>query len=152
MITQKLLTIIFLVLFIMMTISYADALCVKATKVNVRMGPGTIYDIAWEVYKYMPFLKVGVSLEGNWYAVRDVDGDVNWIHKNLVTDTYRCAVVKTEKVNVRKGPGINYSKIFLSPTERYHSFKVLKTKAAWVKVKDEWDNIGWIHRRYLWIQ
>ncbi len=132
--------------------SYADALCVSTNKANLRDGPGTNYEVVWEVYKYMPFLKVGVSLSGNWYAVRDVDGDVNWIHKGLMTNRYHCAVVKTEEVNVRTGPGTKYSKSYSSPAKKYYSFKVLKRKGMWIRVKDEWGDIGWIHRNYLWIQ
>jgi SH3-like domain-containing protein len=132
--------------------SYVDALCVSTNKANLRDGPGTNYEVVWEVYKYMPFLKVGVSFSGNWYAVRDVDGDVNWIHKGLMTNRYHCAVVKTEEVNVRTGPGTKYSKSYSSPAKKYYSFKVLKRKGMWVRVKDEWGDIGWIHRNYLWIQ
>jgi SH3-like domain-containing protein len=100
----------------------------------------------------MPLLKVGISTSGEWYAVKDVDGDVNWIHKKLVTSRYRCAVVKTEEVNVRTGPGTSYSKCFFSPAKKYYSYRVLKRKGMWVKVRDESNNTGWIHRSYLWIQ
>jgi SH3-like domain-containing protein len=58
----------------------------------------------------MPFYKIGVSNDGTWYAVKDVDGDVNWIYKNLVTNRFHCAVVKSDWVNVRTGPGTNYRK------------------------------------------
>ncbi|MFH1701890.1 MAG: SH3 domain-containing protein [Nitrospirota bacterium] len=131
---------------------YTYALCVNTWKANIRTGPGTNYENTWEVYKYMPLLKVGISLSGEWYAVKDVDGDVNWIHKRLVTSRYRCAVVKTEEVNVRTGPGTSYSKCFFSPAKKYYSFRVLKRKGIWVKVRDELNNTGWIHRNYLWIQ
>jgi SH3-like domain-containing protein len=131
---------------------YANALCINTEKANVRTGPGTNYEVIWEVYKYMPFMKVGVSLSGEWYAVKDVDGDVNWIHKRLLTNKYKCAVVKTEDVNVRTGPGTKYSKSFSNPAKKYHTFKVLKRKGAWVRVQDEWGSTGWIKRNYLWIQ
>jgi SH3-like domain-containing protein len=130
----------------------ANALCVSAQKANLRVGPGTNYEIVWEIYKYMPFLKVGVSLSGDWYAVSDIDGDVNWIHKKLVTNTYKCAVVKTEVVNVRTGPGTNYSKSSLNPAKKYYSYKIMKRKGMWVKVMDECCDIGWIHHSYLWVQ
>ncbi|MGQ9571025.1 MAG: SH3 domain-containing protein [Thermodesulfovibrionales bacterium] len=35
---------------------------------------------------------------------------------------------------------------------KYYSFRVLKRKGMWVKVRDEQGNIGWIHRNHLWIQ
>jgi SH3-like domain-containing protein len=149
---KKLLVALGIILFVLFILRHSNALCVSAQKTNLRDGPGTNYEITWEVYKYMPFSKVGISLSGEWYAVKDVDGDVNWIHKRLVTSRYRCAVVKTQEVNVRKGPGTNYSKVFFSPAKKYYSFRVLKRKGMWVRVKDEQGNIGWIHRNYLWIQ
>jgi len=141
-----------MILSVLFILKHSNALCVSAQKANLRDGPGTNYEIAWEVYKYMPFSKVGISLSGEWYAVKDVDGDVNWIHKRLLTSRYRCAVVKTGEVNVRTGPGMNYSKSFFSPAKKYYSFRVLKRKGMWVRVKNEQGNIGWIHRNYLWIQ
>jgi SH3-like domain-containing protein len=149
---KKILVALGMILSVLFILRNLDALCVSMQKANLRDGPGTNYEIAWEVYKYMPFLKVGTSLSGKWYAVGDVDGDVKWIHKRLVTSRYRCAVVKTQEVNVRTGPGTNYSKSFISPAKKYYSFRVLKRKGMWVKVRDELNNTGWIHRNYLWIQ
>lgn len=147
--------IIYILLFFVISVLWATpayTLCVKINKANLRTGPGTSYEKAWEVYKYMPFLKVGASISGDWFAVKDVDGDINWIHKKLITTSFQCAVVKKASVNVRKGPGTNYSISSLSPAAQYSSFRILKKKGAWVRVKDEWDHIGWIHTDYLWIQ
>lgn len=149
---KKMNSVLLAVIFSLLTAGYANALCVNAQKANLRSGPGTNYGIAWEIYKYMPVAKVGVSLSGEWYAVSDVDGDVNWIYKRLLTDKYKCAVVDMDEVNVRTGPGTNYSKSPLSPAKKYYSFKVLKRKGQWIKVKDEWGNTGWIHRNFLWIK
>jgi SH3-like domain-containing protein len=132
------------------TSSYSHALCVNVPEANLRKGPGTKYDKTWEVFKYMPFLKIGQK--GNWYKVKDVDGDIHWIYKKLVTDKFRCAVVKVDKANVRSGPGTKYSKKALSPALKYDSFKVLKIKSSWVKVIDEFGDTGWIFRKLLWIQ
>jgi SH3-like domain-containing protein len=137
--------------FLLISPVFSHALCVKGSLVNVRSGPGTGYKSVWQVFRYMPLKKVGVSLSGDWYAVRDVDGDVSWIHKTLVTGAYRCAIVKSEIVNVRTGPGTHYPKKYSEPMKQYDSFRVLKTKGAWVRVKDDMNNSGWIHKRYLWI-
>ncbi len=149
---KKILVALGMILSVLFILRHSNALCVSAQKANLRAGPSTNYEIVWEVYKYMPFVRVGVSLSRSWYAVRDVDGDVNWIHKKLITEKYKCAVVKTEEVNVRIGPGTNYSKSSLSPAKKYYSFKVLRRKGMWVRVRDELGNIGWIHRNYLWIK
>jgi len=142
--------IMLVVMFSLLTVGYTDALCVSAQKANLRTGPGTNYDVAWEVYKYMPFSKVGLSLSGYWYAVKDVDGDVNWIHRGLLNDKYKCAVVKTDEVNLRGGPGTNYSKVGVA--KKYFSFRVIGKKGVWIKIKDEWNSTGWIHRNFLWIK
>jgi SH3-like domain-containing protein len=133
-------------------ILFADfslALCVNVPEANLRSGPGTKYEKTWEVFKYMPFNKL--SKRGNWYKVKDVDGDTHWVYRKLVTDKFRCAVVKVEKANIRNGPGTNYSKNALSPSLKYDSFKVLQIKSSWVKVIDEFGDTGWISRKLLWI-
>ncbi|MDD5009038.1 MAG: SH3 domain-containing protein [Syntrophorhabdaceae bacterium] len=132
--------------------STLDALCVKVTKANLRTGPGTNYEVGWTVYKYMPFEKVGMSLSGNWYAVKDVDSTVLWIYRNLLTSKYRCAVVNTEGVNVRTGPGVQYGKRFGKPMEKYYSARILKKKGAWLKIIDGDNETGWIRKDYVWIR
>lgn len=144
--------IVLCLLFALFVVSPAYAVCVSVPKANVRIGPGTWYEKMWDIYKYTPLQKIGVSLSGDWYAVRDVDGDIVWIDKKNVTDKYRCAVVKKDKVNVRKGPGTSKSLSSLSPAVHYDSFKIMEKRGEWVKVKDEKGDIGWIDKSYLWIQ
>jgi SH3-like domain-containing protein len=140
------------IILLILNVQTIHAFCVKVSKANIRKGPGTEYKKAWTIYRYMPLLKVGVSADGTWYAVKDVDGDVGWIHKKLVTAQYRCAIVKSETVNVRIGPGTSYQKSAMSPAFLYYAFKLIKRQSSWVKIKDEIGNIGWIHKNYLWIQ
>lgn len=58
----------------------------RSDPINVRVGPGQKYDIAWT------FLKSGIPVEivqefDTWRKIRDVDGDEGWIHMNLLTGT-----------------------------------------------------------------
>ncbi len=140
-------------LAVMLAISFgtqALALCVSAPEANLRGGPGTKYEKRWLVFKYTALKKI--AKRKGWYKVRDVDGDVHWIFGRLVTDRYRCAVVKVEKANVRTGPGTRFKKSAMSPAIKYDSFKVIRRKGEWVKVMDEFGDKGWIHRKLLWIQ
>jgi SH3-like domain-containing protein len=130
----------------------ADALCVNVSAANVRSGPGKQYEVVWTVYRYMPFEKVGESLPRGWYAVKDVDGEVNWLSRNLVRKDVSCAVVKKVRTNVRKGPGTHYGKTSWSPVQQYSSFKVLRRKGSWVKVRSEWGEVGWIYKNNLWVR
>ncbi|WP_370320067.1 SH3 domain-containing protein [Oricola sp.] len=56
----------------------------KAAKVNMRIGPGSDYKVA---YRY---LKPGIPMEiiqeyDNWRRVRDADGTTGWIHGSLLS-------------------------------------------------------------------
>lgn len=151
---MKLFSVMFCVIcaVLICSVDHSSALCLKMSEANIRSGPGKNYEIIWQVYRFMPFEKVGISLSGNWYAIRDLDGDVGWVYKNLVTNKYRCAIVKSRVVNIRKGPGTNYAKAFSEPAQRYDTFRIIQRQGAWMKVKDEWNNVGWIHRDYLWVR
>lgn len=128
----------------------AEAICVKAPRANIRSGPGTHHGKTWEVYKYMPFKKI--KRRGAWVKIQDVDGDRHWVHKKLITDNYRCAVVKKKKVNLRAGPGTKYPKAWqMQEAEKYTSFKLLKTKGKWAKVKDSYGDSFWVHRSLVWV-
>ena len=139
-------------IFSVFAVNPAYAVCVNVSKANVRTGPGTWYEKMWDVYKYTPLQKVGVSVSGDWYAARDVDGDIVWIKKGLVTNGYGCAVVKTHQVNVRTGPGTSRPLSPLSPAVHYDSFRVMEKRGGWIKVKDEKGNTGWIDKSDLWTQ
>lgn len=139
----------FVFLLILLTTNSAYGLCVKAPKANLRSGPGTNYEKTWHVFKYFPFKKIGKK--GNWYKVKDVDGDMHWIYRKLVTGNFDCAVVKTNVANVRSGPGTNFDTRYFSPAVKYDSFRVLKRQGKWVKVIDEFGDKGWIYRKLLWI-
>ncbi len=146
---KKSLILLVVLFYLILFADFSLALCVNVPDANLRSGPGTKYEKTWGVFKYMPFNKL--SKKGNWYKVKDVDGDTHWIYRKLVTDKFRCAVVKVEKANIRNGPGTNYSKNALSPSLKYDSFKVLQIKSSWVKVIDEFGDTGWISRKLLWI-
>ena len=63
----------------------------KASRVNMRVGPGREYSVDWM------FTKRGLPLEiiqeyDNWRKVRDADGDEGWILQSLLTGK-RTAIV-----------------------------------------------------------
>lgn len=64
----------------------------RSAPINVRVGPGTRYDIAWI------FKKAGLPVEiiqeyDTWRKIRYVDGDEGWIHQSLLIGT-RTALVQ----------------------------------------------------------
>ncbi|SFC00441.1 SH3-like domain-containing protein [Devosia psychrophila] len=58
----------------------------RSEPINVRVGPGQKYDIAWT------YLKSGIPVEivqefDTWRKIRDMDGGEGWIHQNLLAGT-----------------------------------------------------------------
>ncbi len=56
----------------------------RSNPINVRVGPGTRYEIAWN-YKVS-----GVPVEiiqefDTWRKIRDVEGDEGWVHQSLLS-------------------------------------------------------------------
>jgi len=55
----------------------------RSTPINVRVGPGTKYDVAWV------YVKAGTPVEiiqefDTWRKIRDADGSEGWLHQNLL--------------------------------------------------------------------
>ena len=153
---QKMNTIFLIFISIMLTALFifpqtdADALCIDNKRANLRQGPGMHFEKLWEVFKYMPFKEL--KTKGDWVRIEDVDGDIYWVHKKLTTTKYKCAVIKENKTNLRKGPGTTYAQVSWSPVDKYFSMKVLKTKNNWVKVEDGAGDRAWVYRPLVWIQ
>lgn len=56
----------------------------RSEPINVRVGPGTKYEVAWT------YLKSGIPVEivqefDTWRKIRDVDGSEGWVHQNLLS-------------------------------------------------------------------
>ena len=75
----------------------------RSDPINVRVGPGQKYEIAWT------FLKSGLPVEivqefDTWRKIRDVDGAEGWVHQNLLSGTraaYVTPVVANGEIPLR---------------------------------------------------
>gem|GEM_PF-931150 len=67
--------------------AWAQRLAVGAAIANVRSGPGTQYDVLWQVEKYYPFEVL--KKESKWYYFKDFEGDRGWLHESLVKKSNR---------------------------------------------------------------
>lgn len=68
----------------------------RSNPVNVRLGPGTKYGVAWV------YLKAGQPVEiiqefDVWRKIRDVDGSEGWLHQNLLIGNRAGLVAPWEK-------------------------------------------------------
>jgi SH3-like domain-containing protein len=77
----------------------------RSEPINVRVGPGQKYDIAWT------FLKAGIPVEiiqefDTWRKIRDVEGEEGWVHQNLLTGTragYVTPLLANGEIALRSG-------------------------------------------------
>lgn len=123
----------------------AERVAVKATIANLRNGAGTNFKVLWQVEKYHPFLVV--QKKGNWYEVKDFEGDTAWLHESLLDKTHTVVTVKS-KCNVRAEPTTK-SAIVLK-VERGVPFKVIQQKGNWIHIEHADGETGWIHRSLVW--
>ena len=123
----------------------AQRLAVVSEIANIRSGPGTNYNIVWQVERYHP-IKV-LQEKGNWYKFKDFEGDTAWIYKQLVGNV-STVITKKDKCNIRSGPSTKHSIVFTA--ERGIPFKVIKRKGNWLNVKHTDGDRGWIYKSLVW--
>ena len=56
----------------------------RSTPINVRVGPGTRYDVAW-IYKVAGTPVEIIQEFDTWRKIRDVDGSEGWVHQNMLS-------------------------------------------------------------------
>jgi SH3-like domain-containing protein len=56
----------------------------KSDRVNVRVGPGETYDIAWQFVRSKLPVEVTAEFE-NWRKIRDSDGEEGWVFQSLLS-------------------------------------------------------------------
>ena len=142
---KKILLFTLLVLILCVGTASAKRLSVAFDKANVRSGPGTNHEILWSAGKYYPVDIIKKS--GNWYQIRDFEGDTGWIYRRLLKKI-PAVIVKGTIVNVREGPGTGFRVLFQA--EKGVSFKLLKRNKNWLKVRHADGEVGWIHKSLAW--
>lgn len=145
---RKRLFVFVLVMFLlclMPGLALAERLSIKVPKANIRSGPGTKYEIIWQVGIYYPVQIIKKS--GHWYQFSDYEGDAGWISDKLLGKQGTVITVK-DKCNVRSGPATKYPVIFT--TEKGVAFKVLKKQGKWIKIQHPDGDQGWIYKTLVW--
>jgi SH3-like domain-containing protein len=123
----------------------AERLAVSVPIANIRSGPGTKYDVLWQIQKYHPLLILKTT--GSWYYFRDFEGDQGWIHQSLVDKT-PSIITKNEKNNIRSGPGTTFKIRFT--VEKGVPFKMIGRKGDWIHIQHADGDQGWIHQSLVW--
>ncbi len=148
---KTILFVLFLFFFVFQaSMVLAEMVSIVGNDINMRSGPGTRYKILWKLGSGFP-LKV-LKRKRNWIRVRDFEGTIGWVNKNVVSRVPHM-IVKVHKksrkrINVRSGPGTR-SRI-VAKAHYGVVFKTLKKKNGWVKVHHQKGVTGWVKRSLLW--
>ncbi len=130
------------------TMAYAKTkmVAVSADMINMRSGPGTKYQVIWELGQGYPLKVIGAK--GKWYRVVDFENDKGWVYKKLVNRSSHF-VVKSKVINIRNGAGTKHK--IIRQAKRGVVFKTLERRQGWVKIRHEEENVeGWVKRDLLW--
>jgi SH3-like domain-containing protein len=123
----------------------AERWSVKASRANIRSGPGTKHAKLWAVWKHYP-IRV-LKKQGVWFYFEDYEHDQGWIHKSLLTKDK--TVITTRKTcNIRSGPGTKHD-VVMTVADGI-SFKVVKRKGNWIQIEHADGDNGWIHKSLVW--
>jgi SH3-like domain-containing protein len=77
----------------------------RSTPINVRVGPGTKYDVSW-IYKVAGTPVEIIQEFDVWRKIRDVDGSEGWVHQNMLSGNRAGFIVpdaSIERVALRSG-------------------------------------------------
>lgn len=129
--------------------SSALGLCVKTPRANLRSGPGLNYKSTWTVGQYMPLLRV--DHQKRWSKVKDVDSKTHWIYTNLLTQKVKCLVIKSSTAELRIGPGKGFERANYRSADKYEAFLQLGKKGSWYQVKNNINEIVWVHQSDVWV-
>jgi SH3-like domain-containing protein len=127
------------------TSAAAERMAVVSDYANIRMGPGTNYDIIWKIEKNHP-IEI-LEKKGKWYHFKDFEDDEGWIYASLV-GKIAAVITKGDRCNVRNGPGTNYRILF--SVERGVPFREITQKGKWIQIKHADGDQGWIHSSLVW--
>ena len=65
--------------------AYAERLAVNSDVANIRSGPGTGYEVLWQVEKYTPMNVLDKDKSGKWSYIKDYEGTIGWISTALLS-------------------------------------------------------------------
>ncbi len=134
-----------LILVLFTGTALAQRLAVSSSIANVRSGPGTEYDVLWQVEKYYPFEVL--RKEKKWYYFKDFEGDRGWLHESLV-GKINAVVTTSGSCNIRSGPGTANDVVY--SVERGTPFKVTGKQGNWLKIEHTKGHRGWIYKSLVW--
>ncbi|CEN93325.1 SH3 domain-containing protein [Paraclostridium sordellii] len=137
---------------------------VNASELNVRSGPGTNYPAITQVKIYDTLDVVAKNIDNGWLKIQLKNGSTGWISGRYVTiatnDTVNItnkdihvadgpAQVTVSELNVRSGPGTNYSVISQVKKGNILAVIAVNTSNNWLKIQFKDGTTGWVSGKYV---
>jgi SH3-like domain-containing protein len=127
----------------------------RSHPINVRVGPGTRYDIAWN------YTVSGVPVEiiqefDTWRKIRDVEGDEGWVHQSLLSGNragYATPLLANGEVSMHADKSEEAAvRARLAPGVRV---SISECDGAWCNVSasqpgERQNFAGWVRQEELW--
>lgn len=127
----------------------------RSAPINVRVGPGTRYEIAWNFM--VPGQPVEIIQEfDTWRKIRDRDGDEGWVHQSLLIGSragYVTPIIANGEVAMRSNRSEDAAlRARLSPSVRV---AISECDGAWCNVAagqpgDRATYNGWVRQEEIW--
>lgn len=139
-------SLLIIALFFITSSAFAgDHWSVSGNVANIRSGPGTDHMVFYQAEKYYP-LNI-LQKKGNWYEVKDYEGDTGWIHKSLISNIPSVITIKS-KCNIRSGSSTENEILFVA--KKGVPFQIIKRKGNWINIRHSEGYEGWIHQSLVW--
>ncbi|CEN84039.1 SH3 domain-containing protein [Paeniclostridium sordellii] len=142
----------------------SESVEVNASELNVRSGPGTNYPAITQVKIYDTLDVVAKNIDNGWLKIQLKNGSTGWISGRYVTiatnDTVNItnkdihvadgpAQVTVSELNVRSGPGTNYSVISQVKKGNILAVIAVNTSNNWLKIQFKDGTTGWVSGKYV---
>ncbi|MGD2048395.1 MAG: SH3 domain-containing protein [Chloroflexota bacterium] len=126
---------------------------------NVRSGPSVSFAVVDVVYQGQQLVLIGRNESATWVNIRTPDNTEGWVNAGLVQTSIALdslpvvdnpidsptAVVTTGAVNVRSGPGLDYSVVTILYQGQSVALIGRTNNSSWLKVDLVNDQDGWLN-------
>lgn len=117
----------------------------RATQINVRVGPGRHYPIEWVFVKANYPVEITAEFD-NWRKIRDIEGSEGWVHQSMLSGT-RFALIQKEEIELRDKPK-NDSTIIAKLAKGVIG-KLLSCQGQWCRLQLTQAK-GWVPKDSIW--
>jgi N-acetylmuramoyl-L-alanine amidase len=135
---------------------------VNTGALNIRTGPGVNYDVTTFVYGNTALTLLARNADATWVKIMTMTGLQGWVNSRYILTTYPLAtlpmdgsfmitaVVTSNALNVRSGPGPYASQLVTVPNSTALTLLARNHDATWVKVALATGTQGWVNATYIY--